>query len=98
MEQQSQSVRSVGNAFENSLKGAAAATRGATEFATAMFLGAKAITAQVTATGAQWLAAHRSGVTYEDRTALDFTAQRFGKPPDYFDSAVKSAGGVDQLS
>ena len=152
MEQQSLAVRSVGNSFENALKGAAAAARGATEFATAMFLGVKAISAQVTATSAleaawnriraarigvaaftegiggaavvgaeiaaviaiekiasatyarskeiqsQALRAQQTGFTYEDRVGLDFSAQRAGRPTDYYDSAVKSAGGVAQLS
>jgi hypothetical protein len=44
------------------------------------------------------LSAQKRGFSYEDTTALQFAAQRISKPPDYFDSAVKSAGGVKQLA
>jgi hypothetical protein len=46
----------------------------------------------------QALEMQRSGFGYQDTVALDFTSKRQGVAPDFFNSAVKSAGGVDQLA
>jgi len=44
------------------------------------------------------LSSNRTGFSFQDTAGLAFAAQRVNKPPDYFDSAVKSAGGVQQLA
>lgn len=42
--------------------------------------------------------AAKSGLPYESVAELGFAADRAGVAPDFFDSAAKAAGGVDQLA
>jgi hypothetical protein len=44
------------------------------------------------------VASQKSGLSYEDTASLDFISKRAGVSPDFFNSAVKSAGGIDELA